>query len=206
MGLSYSAHLAFPRARTAEALRDLARHAVPIGESRVALPGGESLALPFLHKFREADIALVQDRWTLFAAIFWMPLDGAGRDVLANSDRPGAEEKEGGALRSRDGREEVRVGYVYVTVGVGTRFTLVTLSPATSGMSRLFEASEAVRGWLWGFAERSGGVLALLDLEGSYFPRLDGRGALVLDEDALRATTTPDGWVELALAAPIQHG
>jgi len=155
--------------------------------------------VPCTHGFRDAEVDLPEGAWTESEGVFWFPLDEAYEQALAQD---GWED----SRRHRGGRTEVRVGYVYLTVGVGARYALFTLSAATSDMSVSFEDAEAVRRWAAGFVERSGGLPGLLDREWVYFPLLTQPDAyVVLDEDVLNRAG-PDAWVEAALAAPVQHG
>jgi hypothetical protein len=200
VGLNYAFQLAFPRVRAADVLRATAAFAEPVGECLVTLPDGERLALPFTVGLESVETALETGMWALFDTVLWLPVDDAEAWRYYRDERS----TEGRVRRGKAG-DEVAVGYVYLTVGIGARYALFTFSAATSDMSRVFSESEAVRRRFARLLEDNGGLRGLLDLEwGAHFPLITRPGAyVVLDEGVLREAG-PDAWVEAAIAAPTQ--
>ena len=209
MGQQYAFQLCFPRGHASDVLRATAAFAEPVGERRVALPDGERLVLPFTVGLESGETTVETGRWTMFDTSLWLPMDGAVRgylDETAADLRAAGDEGWTARLRQGDSGEEAAIGYVYLTVGLGVRYALFTFSAATSNMSRLFYASEAVRGRFARLLEAHGGLRGLLDLEWSLFPLLTARGAYVLLDEGVLREAGPDGWVEAALAAPVHTG
>ena len=206
MGLTYSFQLGFPADRAADVLRATAAMAAPLGESRVRLPDGTTLTVPFTVRFESGDVTLGTEPWTLFDAVLWLPVDAPVRAL--------AEECETGdpvfRLEGREGGDgpEVAIGFIYLTVGVGERYALFTFSAPTSDISRLFEDSAAIRGRFARLLAENGGLIGLFDQHGPPFRLLpDLERSVVFDEDGmLQLEGDADAWVAAALAAEGQGG
>jgi hypothetical protein len=202
VGATYTFHLCFPAACAPAVLRAAAAMADPVGESRVRLPDGSSLAVPFTVRLNSGEVALGAEPWTTFDASLWLPVDEAVRAFVEGDEASDASLRR--TRRAGEGGPEVAIGYVYLTVGVGRRYALLSFSAPTTDMSLLFQNSAAIRGRFDRLLMENGGLLGLFDQEWAHFPLLpDFTRHVVLDEERIRRADA-DGWVEAALAAEVR--
>jgi hypothetical protein len=177
MGLNYSVNLYFPTARLADALAATGAYAPPepAESTPVRLPDGTVALVPFTSGFKNdlVGLELGGGELRLDTSILF-PADDA---VRAYAHLPAV---------SVDGREHFPIGYYYLTVRTGCLFAEFSFTAATSGMSRLFVASGAVRACFAGLLRAAGGLAGWLDRETFEFYRLDDPEATFDPEPAAR--------------------
>lgn len=196
MGLDYSINLYFPADRVGAALRELARIAPPGDETIVRVPGGE-VCIPFPSGFasrRNHDpvVLVASGAVEHFETTILFPID----EAISRRDLSSGYE----TVR---GTEYIRIGYIYLTIRLGCLYAEFSFTAATSGMSRLFVASESIRGRFRELLAAACGVVGWLDEEDYQFHRLDDPTQTITpepvprvpDEDTERSL--PDWTVEM---------
>ncbi|MEU5648965.1 hypothetical protein [Streptomyces pseudogriseolus] len=157
MGLTYGYDIYLRSENVARALTEVAKLAPPerrVPPLTVTLPGGERVVLPFTSGFKSDPVDCAgKDRITLDTSLI-LPADEAVRAYAEEGDLP-----------VEDGR--VRIGYVYLDMFFPSladpRYVCLDFWAATSRMSRLFEASGAIRKVFTDLAKTAGAVGCLFD-------------------------------------------
>jgi hypothetical protein len=165
MGLDYSINLYFDASRLEDALLAAAAMAAPLGEPiHVRMPSGRSLTLPFTHDFKTEDCQLRAEGQPLcLDTVLRFPNDG----VVG----PYFERHHGGADPRRIG-PIVEIGYIYLWVHLGHRYSELAFTAATSTMSLLFLESPSIRGQFLNLLHGAGGLAGVFDIETDEFPIL----------------------------------
>ncbi|MFB6954632.1 hypothetical protein ACFCXP_33845 [Streptomyces niveus] len=164
MGLDYGYEIFVPARnvdRALTALTELAPRTDRVPPLTVTLPGGAQLVVPFTSNFtsepvdRSAGGTLELDTAIMFG------VDDAVREYVEDRDLP------------RDAHGRVQIGYIYLTVRFAPAqhpdYAVLEFTAATSGMSRMFERSAAVREVFTDLTAAAGGVCCLLDTESDTF-------------------------------------
>ncbi|CAM5633721.1 hypothetical protein [Streptomyces pseudogriseolus] len=157
MGLTYGYDIHLRPENVARALTEVAKLAPPGREAPplpVTLPDGERVVLPFTASFESEPVDCSSlDSFELDTSIMF-PADEAVRAYAEDFGH-----------HVVDGR--VPIGYVYLTVRfqsfLDPHYACLEFWAATSRMSRLFEASPAVRKVFTDLAAASGAVCCLFD-------------------------------------------
>ncbi|MBT3161782.1 hypothetical protein HTV80_01460 [Streptomyces sp. Vc74B-19] len=157
MGLTYGYDIHLRPENVARALTEVAKLAPPerrVPPLTVTLPGGERVVLPFTSDFKSDPVDCAgKDRVTLDTSLM-LPVDEAVRAYAEEGDLP-----------VEDGR--VQIGYVYLDMYfppfLNLRHVCLDFWAATSRMSRLFEASGAIRTVFTDLAKTAGAVGCLFD-------------------------------------------
>jgi hypothetical protein len=199
MGATYTFHLGFPADRAADVFRAIAAMADPAGESRVRLPDGSTLVVPFTVHLQPADVMIGAEAWTTLDTVLWLPVDEPVRALV--TVRGAADPLHPYRWRRGEGAQEVALGYVYLTVGVGARYALFSFTAPTTEYSRLFAESAAIRGRFQRLLTENGGLVGLFDQHGPPFPLLPDLTRHVAPDADVLAGADADAWVEAALAA-----
>lgn len=164
MGLDYGYEIFVPARNVGKALvalSDLAPRTDRVPPLALTLPGGGRLSVPFTSHFRSEPVdCSASDTLELDTSIMF-GVDDAVREYVAGR---GLEPDELG---------RVQIGYIYLTVRFAPAqhpaHAALEFTAATSGMSRMFEHSAAVREVFTGLTAASGGVCCLLDTESDTF-------------------------------------
>jgi hypothetical protein len=154
MGLDYSINLYFPARSVGAALRAYAQFAPLDRKTTVRLIENE-VSIPFSSDWKHDPIELLGSGNSISletCALF--PIDDAIRQGAYGYN-----------FANVGGTEFVQIGYIYLTVRLGCLYSELSFTAATSGMSRLFESSDAIRGRFREVLEAADGVAGWLDKE-----------------------------------------
>ncbi|MFD5897952.1 hypothetical protein [Streptomyces sp. NPDC060366] len=164
MGLDYGYEIFVPAqnvGRALIALAELAPRTDRVPPLALTLPGGHRLSVPFTSNFKSEPVDC--------SASGTLELDTS---IMFRADDAVREYVEGRGLEP-DELGRVQIGYIYLTVRFAPEehpgYAGLEFTAATSGMSRMFERSSAVREVFTGLTSASGGVCCLLDTESDTF-------------------------------------
>ncbi|MEV0774799.1 hypothetical protein [Streptomyces sp. NPDC050428] len=164
MGLDYGYEIFVPAQnvdRALVALTELAPRTRQVQPLVVTMPGGAQLSVPFTSNFKSEPVDC--------SASSTLELDTS---IMFGVDDAVCEYVQGRGLEL-DELGRVEIGYIYLRVRFASElhpgYAALEFTAATSGMSRLFERSAAVRAVFTGLTAASGGVCCLLDTESDTF-------------------------------------
>jgi hypothetical protein len=96
------------------------------------------------------------DKDVSIAQVFHFPVDDLVRAYCGQDDRHDRR-------FWMDGREYIRLGYVYLLVYAAVHFACVSFSPAAKSMARLFVESPAIRGYFLDVLEQSHALVGAIN-------------------------------------------
>ncbi len=189
MGLDYSINLYFPAHRVGAALCALARIAPSGPATVVRLPDGDA-SVPFSSCWKHDPVELLAPGSRVeFETSLLFPFDEVIRSgELSHGYEP------------YEGTDCAEIGYIYLRVHIGCLFAEFSFTAATSGMSRLFVASESIRGRFRELLAAADGVAGWLDQEDFEYHTLDDPTQTFVPEHVLspseHASSPPDEGVD----------
>lgn len=170
MGLDYSINLYFPLEKTEQVLLATAAIAYETDrEIELTLPDGKTLSLPFTSHFISDPVRLE-------------PLSSVRLDTgLSFPFDLAIEQYKHGNPHAEPSTQTVYsyLGYIYLTVRLGSRFVEFSFMAATSGMSRLFATNATIQGQFLELLRAHAGIIGIVDIE-------EYTTFLLLDNPALR--------------------
>ena len=153
---------------------------------RVTLPTGHVMDVPadpfFWSRMPDAPTKPVPVQDASIAWVFRFPVDDHIRAYNRQNDNFDL-------LFWLDGREYIRLGYVYLFVNAGVRFARVSFLPASRDMARLFENSPTIRGYF----------LDVLDQSNALGGAIEGWGVYCLLEDPSREIAVQEHYSQMFL-------
>lgn len=164
MGLDYGYEIFVPARnvdRALVALAELAPRTDRVPPLALTLPGGAQLSVPFTSNFTSEPVDCSASGTLELDTSIMFGVDDAVREYVE------------GLHLELDELGRVQIGYIYLTVRFAPAqhpdYAALEFTAATSGMSRMFERSAAVREVFTDLTAAAGGVCCLLDTESDTF-------------------------------------